>query len=237
MEISLKDLLAAGAHFGHQVRRWNPKIAPYLFGKKEGVHIFDLAKTREKLVEALEFLEKAAKEGALILFVGTKRQAQAKVKEVAQKAGMPYINTRWIGGLFTNFAQIKKSIDKLTKMRQAREAGEYKEYTKKEQLLLDREITRLERRFGGIQDLENLPDVVFIVDTHQEETCVQEARRIGIKICGIVDSNADPEVLDYPIPMNDDAERALEFVLDLVGKAIESGLKQKTKIKKPNGES
>lgn len=233
MEISLKDLLEAGAHFGHQARRWNPKIAPYLFGQRQGIYIFDLASTRQKLVEALDFLQKATREGKLFLFVGTKRQASEKITQVAQKLGVPYINHHWIGGLFTNFPQIKKSIDKLAQMREAREAGEYKEFTKKEQLIIDREIARLSRLFGGIQNLEKLPDVVFIVDTHQEEAVVREAIKIGITTVGIVDSNADPTIIDFPIPMNDDAVRALEFVLDLVQKAIEKG-KRSQKLKTQN---
>lgn len=229
VDITLEELLEAGAHFGHQVRRWNPKIAPYLYGKREGIHIFDLAKTREKLLEALSVLEERAKEGDVVLFVGSKRQAREAIKETAKKVGMPYVASRWIGGLLTNFSQIKRSIDKLSKMKASRVAGEYKEYTKKEQLLLEREIARLENLLGGIESLEELPDLLFIVDIHQEDTAVREARRKKIPIVGIVDSNSDPAIIDYPIPMNDDAAQALAFVLDLVGEAVEKGKKAKKK--------
>jgi len=227
ISVSLEDLLEAGAHFGHQARRWNPKIAPYLYGEKEGIHIFDLIKTKEKLVEALRFLEQKSSQDAVILFVGTKRQAREKIKEVAGRLGMPYVCNRWIGGLFTNFGQIKKSIDKLRVMQKSRSAGEYKNFTKKEQLLIDRRISRMESSLGGISSLETLPDVVLIIDTHTESTAVAEARKMQIPIVGLVDSNADPTLVDYPIPVNDDAVAAINLILDLVAKAIEEGKKSK----------
>lgn len=231
-EISLKDLLEAGAHFGHQVRRWNPKIAPYLYGEREGIHIFDLAKTRDALIRACDAVKKVASEEGVILFVGTKRQAQEPIKSVAIKVGMPYINQRWIGGLFTNFKQIAKSIEKLKEMKAKRDVGEYKEYTKREQLLLDREIARLERVFGGIANLEELPDMVFIVDTNKEETAVLEAMRMEIPTVGIVDSNSNPEQIDFPIPMNDDATTAVELVVNLIGDSIKKGQGKKKKDEK-----
>lgn len=221
--ISLKKLLESGAHFGHQARRWNPKMAPYLYGVQEGVHVFDLTKTKEKLEEALKVLKNAAKEGKTILFLGTKKQVREKVKEVALNAGCPFVNERWLGGTLTNFEQIQKSINKLSEMKAEREAGEYKHFTKKERILIDREIARLERFFGGIAALKSLPDILVVVDTKREAGAIKEAEMKGIETVAIVDSNADPTGVDYPIPMNDDATKALDYVLGLMEEAILEG--------------
>ncbi|MBI4157867.1 30S ribosomal protein S2 [Candidatus Woesebacteria bacterium] len=228
--ISLEELLEAGAHFGHQARRWNPKMAPYLYGVQEGVHIFDLTKTKEELERALEFLSQAQKEGKVVLFVGSKKQGREKTKEVAEAVGAPYINERWLGGTITNFNAIKKSIDKLADMKEKMAAGEYKDkYTKKEILLLDREIARLERFFGGMATLTKIPDALFVLDTKKESGAVFEAKKKGITVVGIVDSNADPEEVDYPIPMNDDATKAISYVLDLVKETMLTAPKVKVK--------
>lgn len=220
VKISLEKLLETGAHFGHQARRWNPKMASYLYGVQEGVHVFDLPKTKTALEEALDFLSQSKKEGKVILFLGTKKQAKDKTREVAAAVGAPFVSERWLGGTFTNFEQIKRSLTKLADMKAKMAAGEYTKFTKKERLLLEREIARLERFFGGMAGMEKLPDVIFVVDTHKEIGAVKEAKNAGVVVVGIVDSNADPTLVDYPIPMNDDAQKALEYVLDLVKEAL-----------------
>lgn len=226
-----KKLLAAGAHFGHQARRWNPKMKPYLYGVKDGVHIFDLIKTKEALEEALDVLKKAAEQGKTILIVGTKRQAKEKTAEVARKAGVFSVTERWLGGTLTNFDQIKKSIKNLSEMKAKMAAGEYNKYTKKERLLMEREIARLERFFGGIAEMETLPDILVVVDIKREAGAVKEASKEGVEVIAIVDSNCDPALIDYPIPMNDDATRAIEYVLEKIGESILEGKKSKQKAK------
>jgi len=220
INISLEDLMDAGAHFGHQTKRWNPKMEEYLYGQEEGVHIFDLTKTKPLIEEALEFLAKSAKEGKKILILGTKKQIKDKVAEVAEKVGIPYVNERWLGGTVSNFGQMKRSIDKMEEMKENLATGFYNKYTKKEKLLIDREIVRLEKFFGGIKSLTGVPDVLFVIDTKRESAAVREAAERKIPVVGIVDSNADPDLIDYPIPMNDDASKALTYILDLVGRAI-----------------
>ncbi len=227
VKVSAEELLERGAHFGHQSKRWNPKMGQYLYGEEGGVHVFDLIKTKKLLEEALEFLKTSTKEGKVILFVGCKKQAQEKTREVAEATGSSYFTERWLGGTLTNFDQIKKSIKKLTEMKEKMTNGEYAANTKKERLLIDREIARLERYFGGISKLEKVPDILVVVDTHKEESAIREANSKNIKIVGIVDSNADPEVVDYPIPMNDDASKAVEYILDLMKEAILEGKKGK----------
>jgi len=224
-KVSAEELLEKGAHFGHQSKRWNPKMEEYLYGVEGGVHVFDLIKTKALLEEALEFLKTSAKEGKVILFVGCKKQAQEKTIEVAQATGSSFFTERWLGGTLTNFDQIKKSIKKLLDMKSKTENNEYTSFTKKERLLIDREIARLERYFGGISTLEKVPDILVVVDTHKEASAIREAVSKNVKIVGIVDSNADPTVINYPIPMNDDAVKAVEYVLDLMKEAILEGKK------------
>jgi small subunit ribosomal protein S2 len=219
-EVSLEKLIESGAHFGHQSKRWNPKMAAYLYGIQDGVHIFDLPKTKDSLEIALKVLKDAKKSGKVILFIGTKKQAQEKVKEVALATNSPYITQRFLGGTFTNFEQIKKSIRKLGEMKESMKNGEYADYTKKEKLLLAREIEDLEKNFSGIANLTRLPDLVVIVDTHREFGAVAESNKMGIEIIGMVDSNGDPDKVEYPIPMNDDAGKAVEYVLDLMKDAL-----------------
>ena len=232
-KVSLKDLLEAGAHFGHQARRWHPKMENYLFGVRDGVHIFDLAKTKEGLENAAAFVREIAARGGKIIFVGTKRQAQAIVKEEAKKANMPFVDQRWLGGTITNWEQIKKRIDRLLDMKEKREKGEYKKYTKKEQLLLDREIRSLERKIGGLVELKNLPEAIFVVDIKREEIAVREAKRKGILVVAIVDSNSDPGLVDYVIPANDDAVGAIKLIVSMIGGAAREGREvfRKKKIK------
>lgn len=222
-KVSAKTLLDAGAHFGHQARRWNPKMAPYLYGVQDGIHVFDLIKTKDLLEEALDVLKAAAKEGKTILFLGTKKQVKEKTKKVAEECGCRYVYERWLGGTLTNFDQIKKSLSKLSEMKGKMASGEYNKFTKKERLLMEREIARLERFFGGLSGMDKAPDIMFIIDTHKELSAVKEAKSVGVTTIGIVDSNSDPSLIDYPIPMNDDANMALEYVLDLVKEAILEG--------------
>ena len=222
-EISLKDLLEAGAHFGHQAARWNPKMKPYLYGIKDGVHVFDLVKTKEGLEKACQFVRKFTAEGKTIVFVGTKRQAQAIIIEEAKKAGVPYVAQRWLGGTLTNWEQIKKSIDKLNQMKDERKKGVYKKYTKKEQLLLDRQIARLERFLGGLATLEEPPEALFVVDTHKETLVVKEANKKEVTVVGLVDSNSDPDLVDYIIPGNDDAVAGIKVVVSAVAEAAKEG--------------
>lgn len=235
ISVSLKELVSSGAHFGHQSRRWNPKMKPYIYGEKEGVHIFDLTKTKVLLEEALDILKSAAKSGSSILLVGTKKQAKEKIAEVANAAGIFYVNERWLGGTLTNFEQMKRSTQKLAELKKGLEQGEFKDRTKKERLLLQREIERLERFFGGVAAMNKMPDVVVILDIKKENTAVREAKQKGLTTIGIVDTNSDPGAVDYPIPMNDDASRAIDYVLDLIGKAVMEG-KSKFKSKEPEKE-
>lgn len=227
IKISLEELLKAGAHFGHQARRWNPKMKPYLYGVQEGVHVFDLTKTKKALEGALEVIHQVASKGRVILLVGTKKQAREKIREVGEATGTHYVNERWLGGTITNFEQIQKSIKKLSDMKKAMQEGEYDKFTKKERLLLEREIERLERFFGGVKNMKDLPDILFIVDIKKEKTAIKEAKIKGVTTVAIVDSNCDPTLVDYPIPMNDDATKAIEYAVDLVGKAISEGKKGK----------
>jgi len=222
-KIKLKDLLEAGAHFGHQARRWNPKMEKYLFDVRDGIHVFDLAKTKEGLEKAADFVKELTAQGKKIIFVGTKRQAQAIIKEEAKKAGMPYVDQRWLGGTLTNWQEIKKRIDRLEEMREEREKGEYEKYTKKEQLLLDREISNLERKVGGLVSLEDLPAAIFVVDAKTEELAIREAKRKEIKVVAVVDSNSNPDLVDYLIPANDDAVGAIKLVVSAIAEAAKEG--------------
>lgn len=226
IKVSAEKLLETGAHFGHQARRWNPKMKQYIYGAQEGVHVFDLIKTKEALEEALLVLEEASREGKVILFVGCKKQARDKTRQVAEETGCPYVIERWLGGTLSNFEQIKKSLKKMVDLKEKMALGEFAKYTKKERLLIDREIARLERFFGGMKDLNKIPDILVVVDTHKETGAVKEAKMVGIEVVGIVDSNSDPTVIDYPIPMNDDATKALEYVLELMKEAILKGKKK-----------
>jgi small subunit ribosomal protein S2 len=229
IKISLEELIETGAHFGHQTKRWNPKMEEYLYGSENGIHIFDLVKTKPLIEEALEFITKSVSEGKTVLILGTKKQIKDKVAEVAQKVGVPYVNERWLGGTVSNFGQIKRSINKMEEMKANIASGFYNKYTKKERLLIDREVARLERFFDGMKTLTGIPDILFIIDTKRESAAVREANDRKVKVVGIVDSNSDPDAIDYPIPMNDDASKALEYMLALVGQAIEEG---KAKVKK-----
>ena len=223
IKIELKDLLDAGCHFGHQSQRWNPQMANYLYGVREGIHIFDLAKTKQCLEKAMEFVQETTTSGGKIIFVGTKRQAQAMVKETAIKAKMPFITERWLGGIISNWDNIKKSINKLKDLKEKKESGELKKYTKKENILIDREIERLERFFGGLSEMEELPAAIFVVDVKKEKAAIQEAAKKGIKIVAVVDSNTDPDLVDWVIPANDDAVGSIKLIVEAIGRAAKEG--------------
>lgn len=220
VKITLEELLEAGAHFGHQSRRWNPKMEEYLYGVKDGVHIFDLAKTKIAIEEALKVLEKYVSQGKSILLVGTKKQAKDRVKEIGEKTGISYIDERWLGGTLTNFNQIINSVRKLKDIEEGLATEKYNSYTKKERLLLEREVEKLKRNFGGLRNLTQKPDLMIIIDTHREEGAIKEARRFNVPMIGVTDSNADPTFIDWPIPMNDDASKSVAFILDLIEKTI-----------------
>ncbi len=225
IKVSAEELLKGGAHFGHQAKRWNPKMEEYLYGVEDGVHVFDLIKTKALIEEALEFIKNSISEGKTVLLLGTKKQVKDKIIEIGKETGCPYVSERWLGGTFSNFEQIGKSIKRLFEMKEKNAQGGYKNFTKKERLLIQREIERLERFFDGISTLKKVPDVLFVVDTHKENSAVREAVRSKVNIVGIVDSNSDPTDINYPIPMNDDASKALIYVLDLVKEAILEGKK------------
>lgn len=226
-KVDLNDLLKAGVHFGHQTSKWNPKMSPFIFTKKEGIYIIDLQKTQVKLEEALNYVVSLASEGKKILFIGTKRQAKDLVKNAAMECNMPYIVERWSGGAFTNFKTIKKQIQKLKNMKAKKEAGEFEKYTKKEQILFKDEIERLERLFGGLISMDELPDAIFIVNSIHDFIPLREARIMGIPVISLVDTNADPEVIDYPIPSNDDAIKSIEFMCNILSKTIKDNYKER----------
>lgn len=222
-KISLEELLEAGCHFGHQGRRWNPKMKPYIFAKKEGVHIFDLEKTAAGLVAAMNFVRELALGKKPVVFIGTKRQASAIIKDEAGRANLPYVNSRWLGGTITNWEEIKKRIGRLADLETKKQKGDFKHYTKKENVLIDREIVKLERFLGGLRDLKELPAAIFVVDVRKEIAAVREARKAGIPVMALVDSNADPDLVDYVIPGNDDAVRSIRLIVSQLARAAEDG--------------
>jgi small subunit ribosomal protein S2 len=221
--LTMKELLEAGVHFGHQTKRWNPKMQKYIFGERNGIYIIDLQKTLKKFREAYAYVRDLAAGGGTMLFVGTKKQAQDTVFEEANRCGMFYVNQRWLGGTLTNFQTIRKSIARLKRLEEMKEAGEYERVPKKEALELDRERQKLEKALVGIKAMEHLPSAVFIIDPRKERIAVAEAQRLGISIVAIVDTNCDPTGIDYPIPGNDDAIRAVRLITSRVSDAILEG--------------
>ncbi|WP_040333154.1 30S ribosomal protein S2 [Candidatus Hepatobacter penaei] len=225
-KIGIKDLMGVGAHFGHRTQRWNPKMKDYIFGKRAGIHIIDLRKTLPMLVDALNAIEKTIASGGRLLFVGTKRQASQIVKEQALRAGQYYVNKRWLGGTLTNWHTIAESIKRLKHLEAQFQTDDFQKLTKRERLSLTRDHEKLENALGGIKDMGGLPDMLFIVDTNKESIAVAEAKRLGIPTVAIVDSNATPDDITYPIPANDDAAKAIAFYCDLVAEATLTGLKK-----------
>jgi small subunit ribosomal protein S2 len=221
--LTMKELLEAGVHFGHQTKRWNPKMQKYIFGERNGIYIIDLQKTLKKFREAYGFVRDLAAGGGTLLFIGTKKQAQETVFEEASRCTMFYVNQRWLGGTLTNFATIRKSIGRLKKLEEMKETGEFDRVPKKEALELDRERDKLEKALIGIKAMESLPSAVFIIDPRKEKIAVAEAQRLGIPIVAIVDTNCDPTGIDFPIPGNDDAIRAVRLITSRVADAILEG--------------
>ncbi len=218
--ISMKQLLEAGVHFGHQTRRWNPKMAPYIFTERNGIYIIDLQKTVKKLNEAYAFARDIVADGGDILFVGTKKQAQSSVKEEAERCEMPYVNARWLGGMLTNFTTIRKRIARLAQLRKMEEDGTFEILPKKEVIGLRGEIEKLEKFLGGIKDMKKIPGAMFIVDPRKERIAVAEAKKLNIPIIAIVDTNCDPDEIDAVIPGNDDAIRAVKLISEVIANAV-----------------
>ena len=221
--VAMKQLLEAGVHFGHQTRRWDPRMAEYIFQARNGIHIIDLQKTSKKLDEAYEFIKEQAEAGKTILFVGTKKQAQDCVKEAAEKSGMFYVNERWLGGTLTNFKTIRKRIERLTQLETMEQDGTFDVLPKKEVVLLRKEMEKLNKNLGGIKEMNGIPDIIFLVDPKKEHIAVQEARKLNIPIVGLVDTNCNPNDVDYVIPGNDDAIRAVKLITDVMANAIIEG--------------
>jgi small subunit ribosomal protein S2 len=221
--LTMKELLEAGVHFGHQTKRWNPKMQKYIFGERNGIYIIDLQKTLKKFREAYAYVRDLAAEGGTVLFVGTKKQAQETVFEEASRCGMFYVNHRWLGGTLTNFATIRKSIARLKKLDEMSETGEYERLPKKEVIGLERERGKLQNALVGIKNLDRLPSAVFIVDPKKEKIAVEEAQRLAIPIVAIVDTNCDPTGIDYPVPGNDDAIRAVRLITGRIADAVLEG--------------
>ncbi len=218
--VTMKSLLESGVHFGHQTKRWNPKMARFIFSQRNGIHIIDLQKTSACIVEAYDAVRAVVKQGKTVLFVGTKKQAQQAIEAEAKRCGMPYINNRWLGGMLTNFSTIKKSISTLKKIEKMENDGTFESLTKKEVSLLTKQKIKLEKNLGGIKDMKELPGAIFIIDTKKETIAVAEAKRLGIPVIAVVDTNCDPTDITYPIPGNDDAIRAISLFVEIIANAV-----------------
>lgn len=221
--VSMKQLLEAGVHFGHQTRRWNPKMAPYIYTERNGIYIIDLQKTVKKLDEAYNFVRDTAAQGGEILFVGTKKQAQEAVKNAAERANMPYINQRWLGGMLTNFVTIRSRINRMEELEAMVEDGRMAVLPKKEQAVLGKELTKLQTNLGGARDMKGLPQALFVIDTKREENAIKEAQRLNIPVVALIDTNSDPDEVEYGIPCNDDAISAVTLMCELMADACLAG--------------
>jgi len=223
IEVTIKRMLEAGVHFGHQKRRWNPKMAKYIFGERNGIYIIDLQKTATRLKTAIEFVRSTAAKGGTILFIGTKKQGQAPVADEAVRCGSPYVNQRWLGGTLTNFTTVRRSLLRFRALKKSKEDGSLTRLPKHEQMEKEKDLERMRRNLGGIENMNRLPDAVFIVDPHKEKTAVEEATRLRIPIVALVDTNCDPDLIDYPIPSNDDAIRAIQLMCSVIAESIKEG--------------
>jgi len=221
--VSMKQLLEAGVHFGHQTRRWNPKMAPYIYMERNGIYIIDLQKTVKKLEEAYSFVREVSENGGSVLFVGTKKQAQDAIKEEAERVGMFFVNARWLGGMLTNFKTMRMRIDRLAQLRKMQEDGTFDILPKKEVIKLTNEINKLEKYLGGVKEMKRLPAALFIIDPRKERNAIAEARKLSIPIVAIVDTNCDPDEIDYIIPGNDDAIRAIRLISQAMANAVVEG--------------
>src|SRR5690242_204364 len=221
--ISMRQMLEAGVHFGHQTRRWNPKMKRFIFGERNGIYIIDLEQSLKRIETAYTYVRDTVANDGTILFVGTKKQAQDPIESYAEKCGMPYVNQRWLGGMLTNFETISKRVAKMQEYRRMRASGEFDAMPKKEALMLGRELAKLERNLGGIHQMEKVPDAVFVLDTKKEHIAVTEANKLGIPLVAVVDTNCDPDVIEYVIPGNDDAIRSGTLMCRIISDAVEEG--------------
>ena len=235
--VSMKQLLEAGVHFGHQTRRWNPKMAEYIYCERNGIYIIDLQKTVKKLEEAYNFVRTLAENGQTILFVGTKKQAADAVKEEASRVGMYYVNARWLGGMLTNFKTMRTRIDRLAQLKKMQEDGTFDMLPKKEVMKLLGEMEKLEKYLGGVKEMKKLPGALFIVDTRKERNAIAEAHKLGIPVVAIADTNCDPDEIDYPIPGNDDAIRAIKLISSVMANAMIEGKQGEETEEKAEGEA
>lgn len=227
---NLIEMLQSGMHFGHSATHWHPKMKPFIFGERGGVHIIDLEKTQDQLETALQFVKDVADRGGIVLFVGTKPQAQAPIKKYADACGMPFVTERWLGGTLTNFSQIKETLKRLKSLKDQRDKGELKKYTKKEQLLITREIEEMEHKIGGIENITRVPEAIFVIDVRHEKTAVQEANITHTKVVGLCDTNVNIKGVDLVIPGNDDAVKSIELVSKLVCEAVKEGKASAAKV-------
>ncbi|MBB1032024.1 30S ribosomal protein S2 [Dietzia sp. SLG310A2-38A2] len=234
--ISMKQLLDAGAHFGHQTRRWNPKMRRFIFTDRNGIYIIDLQQTLTYIDQAYEFVKETVAHGGTVLFVGTKKQAQEAIAEEAAKVGMPYVNQRWLGGMLTNFQTVHQRLIRLKELEAMEQSGGFEGRTKKEILMLTREMTKLARTLGGMRDMTKVPSVVWIVDTNKEHIAVGEARKLNIPVVALLDTNCDPDLVDYPIPANDDAIRSVSVLTRVIASAVAEGLKARSQAGKATGD-
>ena len=222
-KVSIQTLLDAGAHFGHQTRRWNPKLKPYIFGNRGDIYILDLKQTLLGMDQAYTFVSELAKKGGTILFVGTKKQAQEAVADAANKCGMPYVNARWLGGMMTNFVTIRTRVQRMEELEAMQADGRMDLLPKKEQILLGKELAKLQVNLNGIRNLRRTPDAIFVIDTNREEIAIKEAKRLGIPVVGTLDTNCDPDDVEYGIPANDDAIRSVRLLADFIADAVLAG--------------
>ena len=221
---TMEDLLKTGAHFGHKISKWHPNAAPYIYTSRNEIHIIDLVKTIDNLKKAAEFVEDEISHGKTILFVGTKKSIKSIIKNMAEEAGVPYVNERWLGGTITNFSVIRKLVDKLINLEKQKEDPDYeKKYTKKERLIFDREIEKINEMVGGIRELTKIPDLIYIVDIKEEKTAVKEANKRQIPVVAITDTNTDPTLVDFPVPANDDSIRTVELITSVIVEAVKAG--------------
>lgn len=227
VNINMREMLEAGVHFGHQVRRWNPKMKPYIYGKKNGIYIINLQTSIEMFKEALQFITNVAYENKQVLIVGTKKQAQAIIEEISEQTNMHYVNKRWLGGLLTNFQMVRKSIEKLIDLDEMKKDGRWDVKSKKEQSRLEKVYKKLHKNLWGLRDLKELPGVVLVIDSNFEDIAVYEARKLNIPLVAIVDTNANPEEIDYPIPGNDDAIRSIRLFVSKFGEAVQEGIQKR----------
>ena len=223
-KVSIQTLLDAGAHFGHQTRRWNPKMKPYIFGNRGDIYILDLKQTLLGMDQAYTFVSELAKKGGTILFVGTKNQAQEAVADAANKCGMPYVNARWLGGMMTNFVTIRKRVNRMEELEAMQTDGRMDLLPKKEQILLGKELAKLQTNLNGIRNMKRIPDAIFVIDTNREEIAIKEAKRLGVPVVGTLDTNCDPDDVEYGIPANDDAIRSVRLLTEFVADAVMAGI-------------